>query len=113
MKRVAPHVEGSDAQSARHDFALPRFACRGIAEEARHVAVPGRCVSAGANLQVGDERGLLNEPVHHIDEGSIRECLRHQTDVWSFVWLRQVDAILIASRMRWHYRRPAIVEPNT
>jgi MFS family permease len=55
---------------------------------------------------------LLDEPVHHIDEGSIRERLGDQTDAWCFVRLRQVDAIVIASRMRGHYRRPAIAEQN-
>src|SRR6266702_896159 len=96
MQRVSPNVEGADAQTARGYLVLPRLSSRGVAQQQRHVAVSRGCVAAGADLEVGDRRGFVHEPVHDLDERAIRKRLGHHTDAWAQAWLIHLDANCVA-----------------
>ena len=65
MQRIAPHVQRGDVQTACVDLADEMSDARcGVRQQARHVAMIGRCVGAGADLQAGDFRHVANEPIH-------------------------------------------------
>ena len=56
MERVAPDVEGGDAQAARRDLCRPGLARGRVAKEQRCLAMRGRCVAACPDLEVGHAR---------------------------------------------------------
>ena len=64
VQRIAPHVQCGDVQTARADLATKCRARCGVGQQARHVAMIGRRVGAGADLQAGDLRHVANQPVH-------------------------------------------------
>src|SRR5437667_7449571 len=101
VERIAPYVERTDPQSARADLALPSLARRRVREHAPCIAVAGRRVAAGADLEVADRRRGPDQPVHDVDEWSIRECFGHQAEPWCVsrgpLWVPSHVCVAIAS----------------
>ena len=89
MQRIAPHVQCGDVQTARADLASKCRARRGIRQQARHVAMIGRCVGAGADLQAGDFRHVADQPVHDLGQAAVGSALpsRDRLPVKLLSWL--------------------------
>jgi len=85
VQRIAPRVQRADAQAAAGDFLEPHVSRSGILQQGGRVAVRCRSIAAAADFELSDGRLISHQPIHDLDQGTVRHRFRHNPDAWTAV----------------------------